>query len=68
MSIPFEVKRSFQVKKEEAYAGLIDLDSAHRWMQGLVRIEQWMQDRLEKAASGRKRERCSVKKPLNILR
>ncbi|WP_044338649.1 SRPBCC family protein [Rossellomorea aquimaris] len=40
MSIPFEVKRSFHVSKEEAYTGLLDLDSAEHWMKGLVRIER----------------------------
>lgn len=40
MSIPFEVKRSFQVSKEVAYRSLLDLDSAEHWMQGLVGIER----------------------------
>ncbi|MEL3973327.1 SRPBCC family protein [Rossellomorea oryzaecorticis] len=40
MSIAFEVKRNFQVSKEETYAGLLDLDSARQWMQGLVGIER----------------------------
>ncbi|QWC23453.1 SRPBCC family protein [Bacillus haikouensis] len=53
MSIPFEVKRSFQVTKEEAYAGLLDLDSAHRWMQGLVRIERMDEGPLEEGSEWR---------------
>ncbi|MGE6753577.1 SRPBCC family protein [Rossellomorea sp. NPDC071047] len=40
MSIPFEVKRNFQVSKEKAYASLLDLDSAKDWMQGIVGIER----------------------------
>ncbi|MFI8577606.1 SRPBCC family protein [Rossellomorea aquimaris] len=40
MSIPFEVKRNFQVSKELAYRSLLDLDSAKHWMQGLVEIER----------------------------
>jgi carbon monoxide dehydrogenase subunit G len=40
LSIPFEVKRIFQVSKEEAYASLLDLESAKQWMQGLVGIER----------------------------
>ena len=56
MSIQFEVKRTTKVSKQTAYTGLLDLDSAKRWMQGLVRIErldegpmqtgsQWMETR-----------------------
>jgi uncharacterized protein YndB with AHSA1/START domain len=40
LSIQFEVKRNFPVSKEETYAALLDLDSAHQWMQGLVEIER----------------------------
>ncbi|MGM7722224.1 SRPBCC family protein [Metabacillus sp. Hm71] len=40
MSIQFEVKRSFKVSKQMAYNGLLDLDSAKQWMQGLVGIER----------------------------
>ncbi|WRP07277.1 SRPBCC family protein [Rossellomorea aquimaris] len=40
MSIPFEVKRNFQVSKEVAYRSLLDLDAAKDWMQGLVEIER----------------------------
>lgn len=40
MSIRFEVKRTIGVSKEKAYTGLLDLDSAKNWMQGLVRIER----------------------------
>lgn len=39
MSIRFEVKRTFQVSQQKAYTGLLDLESAKQWMQGLVRIE-----------------------------
>lgn len=40
MSIHFEVKRTFHVSKEKAYKGLLDLDEAKHWMQGLVGIER----------------------------
>ncbi|WP_077624395.1 SRPBCC family protein [Sediminibacillus massiliensis] len=40
MTIRFEVKKSMQVPKQKAYEGLLDLDSAKQWMQGLVRIER----------------------------
>ncbi|MBP3041751.1 SRPBCC family protein [Bacillaceae bacterium Marseille-Q3522] len=40
MSILFEVKRTAQVSKQKAYAGVLDLDSAKHWMQGLVGIER----------------------------
>jgi uncharacterized protein YndB with AHSA1/START domain len=40
MSIHFEVKRTFQVPPQQAYAGLIDLDAARNWMQGLVEIKR----------------------------
>ncbi|WP_102272054.1 SRPBCC family protein [Cytobacillus massiliigabonensis] len=56
MSIYFEVKRTTKVSKQTAYTGLLDLDSAKNWMQGLVRIDrldegpmkagsQWMETR-----------------------
>ncbi|WP_313804869.1 SRPBCC family protein [Cytobacillus sp.] len=40
MSIHFEVKRATKVSRQKAYIGLHDLESASRWMQGLVRIER----------------------------
>lgn len=40
MSLRFEVRRTFQVPQEKAYASLLDLDAAKHWMQGLVRIER----------------------------
>ncbi|WP_299095292.1 SRPBCC family protein [uncultured Metabacillus sp.] len=40
MSIQFEVKRSIKVSKQMAYNGLLDLDSAKQWMQGLVGIKR----------------------------
>ncbi|WP_133579339.1 SRPBCC family protein [Aureibacillus halotolerans] len=40
MSIQFETKETFHVPKEKLYQGLLDLDSAQHWMQGLVRIER----------------------------
>ncbi|WP_042224270.1 SRPBCC family protein [Oceanobacillus manasiensis] len=40
MSINFQVNRSIQVNKQTAYSGLIDLESAQQWMQGLVGIER----------------------------
>lgn len=38
MSIRFEVKRTIKIPKQKAYTGLLDLDSAKQWMQGLVGI------------------------------
>ncbi|MBS4198113.1 SRPBCC family protein [Bacillus sp. FJAT-49732] len=40
MSICFEVIRTVQVSKQKAYTGLLDLDSAKHWMNGLVRIKR----------------------------
>jgi carbon monoxide dehydrogenase subunit G len=40
MSIQFETKETFNVPREKVYEGLLDLDSAKHWMQGLVRIER----------------------------
>ena len=40
MSIHFEVKRTAKVSTQTAYSGLLDLDAAINWMQGLVRIER----------------------------
>ncbi|WP_338452870.1 SRPBCC family protein [Niallia oryzisoli] len=40
MSIRFEIKRTIHVSKHKAYKGLLDLDSAEHWMQGLVGIER----------------------------
>lgn len=40
MSIHFEVKRTAKVSRQTAYSGLLDLDAAKNWMQGLVRIER----------------------------
>lgn len=40
MSIRFEVTRTFQVSKQEAYRSLLDLQAAEKWMQGLVGIER----------------------------
>ncbi|WP_391558837.1 hypothetical protein [Robertmurraya sp.] len=40
MSIRFEVKRTIQETQPIAYKGLLDLDSAKHWMQGLVGIER----------------------------
>ncbi|WP_436376061.1 SRPBCC family protein [Cytobacillus sp. BC1816] len=41
MSIRFEVKRTIQVSAQKTYNGLIDLDSAKDWMQGLVGIQRF---------------------------
>jgi carbon monoxide dehydrogenase subunit G len=40
LSIRFEVKRTIRVTQSIAYNGLLDLDSAKLWMQGLVGIER----------------------------
>jgi carbon monoxide dehydrogenase subunit G len=40
LSIRFEVKRTIRVSTEKAYDGLLDLEAARNWMQGLVRIER----------------------------
>ncbi|WP_071394731.1 SRPBCC family protein [Bacillus tuaregi] len=40
MSIRFEVKKTIEVPKQQAYIGLLDLDSAQSWMQGLVGMER----------------------------
>ncbi|MGG0716995.1 SRPBCC family protein [Robertmurraya massiliosenegalensis] len=40
MSLRFEVKRTTKIEQERVYASLLDIDSAHNWMQGFVRIER----------------------------
>lgn len=40
LSIRFEVNKTIQVSKQTAYTGLLDLESAKNWMQGLVKIER----------------------------
>lgn len=40
MSIQFEVTKMINVPKEKVYQGLLDLESAKHWMQGLVRMER----------------------------
>ncbi|WP_102346277.1 SRPBCC family protein [Bacillus sp. Marseille-P3661] len=40
MSIRFEVKRIIRESKGKVYKGLLDLDAAKNWMQGLVRIKR----------------------------
>lgn len=38
LSINFEVKKTTDVSIQKAYKGLLDLDAAKNWMQGLVEI------------------------------
>ncbi|WP_411954496.1 SRPBCC family protein [Alkalibacillus sp. S2W] len=40
MSITFDVERTFNVPQQTAYNSLIDLDAAHHWMHGLVRMDR----------------------------
>ena len=40
MSINFEVKRTTHVSQQQVYNGLLDLEAANQWMQGLVGIER----------------------------
>jgi carbon monoxide dehydrogenase subunit G len=40
LSIRFEVKRNVRVPRQKVYQGLIDLDCAENWMQGLVGIHR----------------------------
>ncbi|WP_246944821.1 SRPBCC family protein [Bacillus pinisoli] len=40
MSLQFEVKKTVQESKEKVYNALTDLESAHKWMQGFVKIER----------------------------
>ncbi|NIK13001.1 SRPBCC family protein [Alkalibacillus almallahensis] len=40
MSITFDVERTFNVSQQTAYNSLIDLDAAHHWMHGLVRMDR----------------------------
>src|SRR5690625_4935184 len=40
MSIHFEVTQTVRVSKEKAFESLLDLDAAHQWKQGLVRIQR----------------------------
>ena len=40
MSINFEVKRTTHVSQQQVYNGLLDLEAAIQWMQGLVGIER----------------------------
>ena len=41
MSISFDIKRSTRVSKEQVYKGLLNLEAANVWMQGLVGIERF---------------------------
>ena len=40
MSINFEVKRTTHISEQQVYNGLLDLDAANNWMQGLVGLER----------------------------
>ncbi|MFT4415012.1 SRPBCC family protein [Fredinandcohnia humi] len=40
MTIRFEEKRTFHVPQEKTFKGLLDINSAGHWMQGLVGIER----------------------------
>lgn len=40
LSINFEVKRTTKVTKQQVFNGLLDLEAANHWMQGLVGIER----------------------------
>jgi carbon monoxide dehydrogenase subunit G len=40
LGISFEVIRTIHVPQSVAYRGLLDLDAAQHWMQGLVKIER----------------------------
>lgn len=40
MSIQFQVKKTFNVSREKAFAALLDLEEAKKWMPGLVSIER----------------------------
>jgi len=40
LSINFEVKRTTHVSQQQVYNGLLDLEAAIQWMQGLVGIER----------------------------
>lgn len=40
LSINFEVKRTTHVTKQKVFDGLLDLEAANHWMQGLVGIER----------------------------
>ncbi|MEQ2528096.1 SRPBCC family protein [Bacillaceae bacterium CLA-AA-H227] len=50
MSISFEVKRIVHASQQKVFASLIDLDSAERWMQGLVRIERLDEGSIQKGS------------------
>ena len=39
MSIHFELSETFRASPERVFEALLDLEGAHRWMPGLVRIE-----------------------------
>ncbi|WP_257535801.1 SRPBCC family protein [Mesobacillus foraminis] len=49
----FEVKKDFHATQEETYRGLLDLDSARNWMQGLVRIERLDQGQMQTGSEWR---------------
>lgn len=40
MSISFEVLRTTSVSRQQVYDGLLDLEAANHWMQGLVEIKR----------------------------
>ncbi|WP_421378215.1 SRPBCC family protein [Bacillus salacetis] len=67
MSIQFEVNRTFQVNKEEAYSALIDLDSARHWMQGFVRIERFDQGPLKEGSQWKETRKMFGKEASEIF-
>jgi len=40
LSINFEVKRTTHISEQQVYNGLLDLEAANNWMQGLVGLER----------------------------
>ncbi|MFA1822329.1 SRPBCC family protein [Virgibacillus oceani] len=55
MSIHFEVKQTIRVSKEKAFESLLDLDAAHHWKQGLVRIEREDNDPIQPGSEWKER-------------
>jgi len=40
VSLHFEVKQKIQVTKQEVFESILDLNAAHHWKQGIVRMER----------------------------
>ncbi len=57
MGISFEVIRTIHVSQQAAYRGLLDLDAAQHWMQGLVKMERLDEGQMREGSQWRETRR-----------